>query len=266
MSIAPTSISEDEATAILLANLDGEPLAEPAPLRFTTGKRRECLEAQCRRDRSVVGLHRTAGIDQHPPHPDRRSPACSTCFHREPISQAERDEYQCADATSKCAAIRDFIILHYHANERVGEPFWDGVRDDGACPTACSTRSSCSARAGRLIARRRRTVRRARLGAGAARPGHRARRLAPARRCRSRAERLARASSAKSNGPVSQAASRMPEHSRLHRVNSRRMRIHRSRSIMSLAVLAFGASAHRHPSLRSRPIYRRSARACPKTR
>ena len=27
------------------------------------------------------------------------------------------------------SAIRDFIILHYHANRRVGEPFWDEVRN-----------------------------------------------------------------------------------------------------------------------------------------
>src|SRR5439155_6743487 len=24
--------------------------------------------------------------------------------------------------------IRDFVIFHYHANQRAGEPFWDGLR------------------------------------------------------------------------------------------------------------------------------------------
>ena len=32
-------------------------------------------------------------------------------------------------AAAEYEYIRDFIILHYHANNRVGEPFWDACRN-----------------------------------------------------------------------------------------------------------------------------------------
>ena len=40
-------MSEDEATAILLGNLDGEPLAEPRTIRYITGRRERFWERNC---------------------------------------------------------------------------------------------------------------------------------------------------------------------------------------------------------------------------
>jgi tryptophan halogenase len=40
-------MSEDEATRILMDNLDGKPLADPRPLSFTTGRRKASWIKNC---------------------------------------------------------------------------------------------------------------------------------------------------------------------------------------------------------------------------
>ena len=119
--------SEDEATAILLANIEGAPLAEPRTLRFTTGMRRKFW------DRNVVALGLSSGFME---------PLESTAIHliqrsvlrfismlpAGRVSErdiAEYNEQQMQDMVQ----IRDFIVLHYFANQRTDSPFWARCRE-----------------------------------------------------------------------------------------------------------------------------------------
>ena len=119
-------ISEDEATAILLANLDGEAMADPRPVRFRPGRR---LKAW---DKNVIALGLSSGFLE--PLESTSIHLIQTGIHRllaifpsAGFDQADIDEYN-RQSQFEYEDVRDFIIAHYKVTRRSGDPFWDHVR------------------------------------------------------------------------------------------------------------------------------------------
>lgn len=119
-------MSQDEATAILLNNLDGKALAEPRFIPFVPGRRRKTWVKNC----VAVGL--SSGFFE---------PIESTNIHliqsaigrvislfpNAGFHQADIDEYN-NQIQFEYERIRDFIILHYKATQRSDSAFWNHCR------------------------------------------------------------------------------------------------------------------------------------------
>ncbi|MCR5881069.1 tryptophan halogenase family protein [Phenylobacterium sp. J367] len=120
-------MSDDEAIAMLLDQVEGETLMTPRVIRYVTGKRRKTW------DKNVVALGLASGFVE---------PLESTSIHMimigvlrlmqlfplNGVSDALAERFnRLQDA--ELEAIRDFIVLHYKLTERTDAPFWNHCRE-----------------------------------------------------------------------------------------------------------------------------------------
>nr|AGU10981.1 Tryptophan halogenase [uncultured organism] len=118
-------LSTDAARQQLLDAVEGKPLIEPRLIRYRTGQRRKAWKKNC------IALGLASGFIE---------PLESTSIHLiktavtrliqtfpfSGIGEAQVDRFN-AQARHEMEGVRDFIILHYHLNQRP-EPFWERCR------------------------------------------------------------------------------------------------------------------------------------------
>jgi tryptophan halogenase len=122
-------VSEDEARATLLGALDGQAQGEPRLLKFRAGRRAQAWKRNC----LAIGLASGFLEPLESTSLFLIQKAIQDMLRLLPSPEARgvderlvREFNRLSDALYE--RIRDFLILHYTANRRFGEPLWDHVR------------------------------------------------------------------------------------------------------------------------------------------
>lgn len=119
-------MSDDEARGHLLSNIDRDPDAEPQQIRFKAGTRRNHWIGNC----LAIGL--SAGFLEPLESTSIQLIQYSVARLMAMLPRRRVDRVMTAafnrEVYQQWARIRDFLILHYWANGRQGEPLWDACR------------------------------------------------------------------------------------------------------------------------------------------
>lgn len=119
-------MDDQQAQSLLLSQLDSEPLTQPRMLRFTAGRRERFWEKNC----VAVGL--SSGflepLESTSIHMIQKTITRLSLLFPNAQTNAVMAKQFNHEATSEMEKIRDFVILHYHLNNRHNEPFWDDCR------------------------------------------------------------------------------------------------------------------------------------------
>jgi len=119
-------LSEDEATQSLLMDIEGELIGEPRHFSFVPGRRKQAWNKNC----IAVGL--AAGFLE--PLESTSIALIETAIDKiilsfGSLSYGQKEINRFNEVTQlEYERVRDFIILHYKANQRHGFPLWDYCR------------------------------------------------------------------------------------------------------------------------------------------
>ncbi len=118
--------SDDEATNVLMQNIEGKTITEPRIIRFSAGQRRKHWHKNC------VAMGLASGfiepLESTSIHLIQRSAIrLMQMFPYDGIRQPDVDEFN-EQMKSEIEHVRDFIVLHYHVTRRTDSPFWRHCR------------------------------------------------------------------------------------------------------------------------------------------